>query len=92
MPAATASVPTNAPLDAFLSKVTTLIITPAITLLALAALVLFLWGVVEYIRNADNDEARKKGQSHIIWGIIGLVIMFGTTAIIAFLNGLLTAV
>jgi uncharacterized membrane protein len=88
----TTSVPHNAALDAFLAKVMTLIIVPVVTLLALAAFTVFIWGVFGYIRGADDAEARKKGQDHILWGLIGLMIMFGATAIITFLSGVLTVI
>jgi TRAP-type C4-dicarboxylate transport system permease small subunit len=88
MPPTTNSNPalTNAPLNDFISKVETQILVPLITLMALAAFVVFLWGVIEYIRNADSDEARTKGQQHMLWGFVGLVIIFGTTAIIAIIQ------
>ncbi len=84
--------PANAVLDAFLAKVTALIVIPVITLLAIAAFIVFLWGVIEYIRGSDDAEARKKGQDHILWGLIGLMIMFGTTAIITFLGSILVVI
>ena len=76
----------SAPLNDFIGKVESQIIAPLITLLALIAFVVFIWGVVDYIRGADNDEKRATGQQHILWGFIGLVIIFGTTAIIAVLQ------
>jgi uncharacterized membrane protein YidH (DUF202 family) len=89
MPPATPTIaPTtpNAPLNAFISAVQTQILNPLIILLTFAAFILFLWGVVEYIRNAANDEKRKEGQRHILWGIIGLVIIFGAQALVVFLQ------
>lgn len=71
------------PFRAFLIKVENAIINPIITLLALGAFVLFLYGVVEFIANAGNDEKRAQGQRHMIWGFIGLTIIFGAKAIIA---------
>jgi hypothetical protein len=62
------------------------IVNPIITLLSLAAFVVFVWGVVDFIRNADDPEKRADGQQHMIWGIVGLVIIFGTTAIINILK------
>jgi len=44
-------------------------------LLLTIATVSFVWGVIEFIRNADNSDARKKGKQKIIWGIIGLFVM-----------------
>ena len=67
----------------FLAKVELAILMPLVTLLSLAAFVLFVWGVVQFIAGADNDEKRKIGQQHMIWGSIGLIILFGANAIIA---------
>ncbi len=58
------------------------IVNPIITLLALAAFLVFIWGVVDFIRGADDAEKRKTGQQHMVWGIIGLVIIFGAGAIV----------
>jgi hypothetical protein len=71
--------------NAFLGKVEAAIINPLITLIALAAFVVFIWGVVDFIGGAANEEKRKTGQQHMIWGLIGLVIIFGAKAIVALL-------
>ena len=73
--------------DTFVKNVQTEILNPLITVITLAAFIIFVWGVVEFIRGADNEEARKKGQQHILWGIIGLVIIFGATVIVKILAG-----
>jgi uncharacterized membrane protein YidH (DUF202 family) len=89
MPPATPTIaPTtpNAPLNAFISAVQTQILNPIIVILTFAAFVLFVWGVTEYIRNAADAEKRKDGQNHILWGIIGLVIIFGAQALVVFLK------
>ena len=78
----------NAPLNAFISLVQTQILNPILLLLTFAAFVIFVWGVIEYIRNADNDEKRKDGQQHMLWGIIGLVIIFGAQALVVFLTAI----
>ena len=69
----------------FLGRVEKALINPIITLLALAAFTLFVYGVVEFIGGAGNEEKRSIGQRHMIWGFIGLTIMFGAKAIIAIL-------
>lgn len=58
------------------------IINPLIQFAFIVAFVIFIWGLVELIRNADNPEKRKKGQDHMVWGIVGLVIMVGVYGII----------
>ncbi len=69
-------------LNEFLYKVTLEIIDPILLLLSAAAFVLFLWGVFEFIRNGADSTKRADGQRAILWGIIGLVIIFGVFGII----------
>jgi hypothetical protein len=72
--------------DTLWTNIVNAIINPIITLLSLAAFVVFVWGVVDFIRSADDAEKRAVGQQHIIWGIVGLVIIFGAAAIIHLLE------
>ena len=46
------------------------------------ALVYFLWGVAQYVGKGDNEESRSTGAQHMLWGIVGLFIMFGVFGII----------
>lgn len=78
--------PKSSPFQTFIGKVQDNILTPIITLLALAAFVIFIWGVLEFIAGSDNEEKRKAGQQHMIWGIIGLVIIFGANAIVSLMK------
>ena len=66
----------------FIGKVEQAIINPLITLLAIAAFTVFVWGVVDFIANAGNEETRQTGQQHILWGSSGLVIIFAAKAIV----------
>jgi len=59
----------------FITKLVEVIVNPLIKLSFAVALVIFLWGVFGYIKNADSPEDRKKGTEHIIWGLVGLFIM-----------------
>jgi len=76
----------------FIAKIEAQILVPIITLLSLAAFVIFVWGVVQFMANSEDEEKRKAGQQHMIWGIIGLVIMFGANAIIAIIRQTVGAV
>ena len=69
-------------LNAFLDKIVTQIVNPLILLLAAGAFVVFLWGVFEFIRNAADETKREEGRRAIMWGLIGLVIIFGAFGII----------
>jgi len=66
----------------FWNNIVSNILTPIIELLVAGAFVVFVWGVVDFIRGADDAEKRSTGQQHMIWGIVGLVIIFGANAII----------
>ncbi len=69
-------------LNQFLGKVVAQIINPIILLLAASAFVVFLWGVFEFIVHAGEEAKRAEGKSAIMWGLIGLVIIFGAYGII----------
>ncbi len=58
------------------------ILDPLTTLFFVAATVLFLYGVIEYVAGAANEEARTTGRRHMIWGLSGLLIMLATKVII----------
>lgn len=66
----------------FITKLGEVILNPLIRLMFVVALVIFLWGVFQYIRNGDSPEDRKKGTQHIVWGIVGLFIMVSVVTIL----------
>ena len=66
----------------FLGKVVVQIINPIILLLAAVAFVVFLWGVFEFIVHAGDASKREEGRNAILWGLVGLGIIFGAYGII----------
>ncbi|MBU6388674.1 hypothetical protein KGQ72_02290 [Patescibacteria group bacterium] len=70
-----------AKLNEFLGRVVVQIIDPLILLLAASAFVVFLWGVFEFIAHAGDEAKRAEGKSAILWGLVGLVIIFGAYGI-----------
>lgn len=69
-------------LNSFLNNVVTQIINPIILLLSAGAFVVFVWGVFEFVLHAGDATKRKEGRQAILWGIVGLVVMFGAYGII----------
>lgn len=67
--------------DDFLKKVNGEIINPLILFLFALAILFFLWGMLQFLFNQDNEEAINTGKSHMIWGIIGIAIMMGVWTI-----------
>ncbi len=63
-------------------KLNTYIFNPIIGLLFGLALIVFLWGMAEYMWQSDSDTAREKGKNHMIYGVLGMFVMFAAFAII----------
>lgn len=69
-------------LDAFIAKVNAMIINPLITFLFALAILYFLYGMVQFVLNQENEEAKSTGKQHMIWGVIGITIMMGVWTIL----------
>ncbi|MBL1434332.1 hypothetical protein COB87_002065 [Candidatus Wolfebacteria bacterium] len=66
-------------LDGFVRE----LVNPFIILLIGVATIIFIYGVLEFLGTfGKGDEARIKGRSHMVWGLIGLAIMFGVFGIL----------
>ncbi len=63
------------------------ILFPLIALMSAFAFLVFLYGCFEYVRNADSDSAREMGQRHILYGIIGLLVMLSAFALLSIAAG-----
>jgi len=69
-----------------LDKIQTEILNPLIQLLFVAATVVFLWGVIQYvIGSKGNEQQLQKGRQVMLWGIIGMFIMVSAWGIIKIL-------
>ncbi len=82
----TAYAQTPSSVDKLLNAINTVLINPLIYLMFAAAFVYFMYGVVEFIIGAGNPEKRKVGQQHILWGVIGMVIMISAIGIVNLLT------
>lgn len=51
------------------------LINQAVVLVVALALLLFFWGVANFIFNADNEDKRTEGKKVMMWGIIALFVM-----------------
>jgi hypothetical protein len=59
----------------FVDKLNDVLLFPIIYLLSGVAFMYFLYGAFEYIMGASSDQAREQGKKHLMYGIIGLVVM-----------------
>jgi hypothetical protein len=70
-----------------LAKIESVILFPLMTLMMALAFFYFLWGAYQFVLNADNDTMRAEGKSHMMYGIIGLLVMISAMAILSIAAG-----
>jgi len=72
-----------------IDEITSLIIQPIVVLLFSLGTVVFLWGLVEFIANPTDPTKKKTGQQHIIYGVLGLLIMVSIWGIVGLVTSTL---
>ena len=65
-----------------LNYATCLINNSVIPLIASLAVAMFIWGVIQYVINNDEEAKKEKGKQFMIWGVIGLAVMFGVWGLV----------
>lgn len=73
--------------QSFLGRINDVILFPLITLLLAVALVVFLYGGFEYVMNANNETKRSEGRQHLLYGIIGMLVMLSALTILTIAAG-----
>jgi hypothetical protein len=61
------------------------LINPILGLLTGLAVVYFVWGIVQYIKNSGDESAAKKGKSTMLYGMFALFILFSFWGIVQFI-------
>lgn len=67
--------------DSILTKVVTEIINPLYRLAVALSFLYFLYGVVKYMHDLRNPEDKNTGKAHLLWGTVGLFIIFSVGGI-----------
>ena len=67
---------------AIIDKIEDNVINPILVLLFAVALLVFIWGAFSYIVHADDPTKRSEGGKGMIYGVIGMFIMFSVFGII----------
>ena len=74
----------------FLAKVDRIILNPLIAFGFSVALLVFLWGIIVFLKDSaagKEGEDVAKGKRHMVWGLVGLLVMFGVYGIINIVLG-----
>ncbi len=67
----------------FLGRISEYILNPLIVLAFTVALLIFFWGIFQFISSqAAEGKARAEGQKKIMYGLFGMFIMFSAYGII----------
>ena len=69
------------------NALTTYVILPIWSLLIGAGLVIFLWGIVEFLigLNGYNDK-KEDGKRHMFWGLVGMFVMVAAYAFVVLIG------
>lgn len=49
------------------------------------ALIMFIWGGIQWLSSAGNAEKTKKAQNTLTWSVIGLIAIFSSYALLNFI-------
>jgi uncharacterized membrane protein YidH (DUF202 family) len=79
--------PPNPKLQDVICYVVFIINRSVIPLIFAIAIAMFVWGVVQYVINSDQEEKKAKGKQFMIWGIIALTVMLGVWGLVAIVGG-----
>ncbi|MDB5260068.1 MAG: hypothetical protein JWN37_299 [Candidatus Nomurabacteria bacterium] len=65
------------------------LLNPAYTLFLVGAFLYFLWGGLMFIININDPDKKTVGKSHLLWGLVGLFIIYSVGAIMKWFNTIL---
>ncbi|MBI5456196.1 hypothetical protein HY969_00470 [Candidatus Kaiserbacteria bacterium] len=66
-----------------MQRIDELILQPTIYLILTAGLLVFIYGLVQFIWHVREGTDHKEGLNHMLWGIIGMFIMVSVYGIIS---------
>lgn len=72
--------------DKFVGNIINMILNPIIGFMFAVAVVFFIYGIVEFMIGAENQEKRDVGKKHMIWGVVGMFVMISVYGIINLLS------
>ena len=71
----------------FVGKINEVILFPLITFMMALALLIFLYGAFEYVKGAASDSDRETGKRHLLYGIIGMLVMLSAYSLLTIAAG-----
>jgi len=62
-----------------------------VTILSAFAVVYFVWGVVLFIAQSSNEQAREDGKQRMIWGLVALFVLVSVWGLVVLLQTIVGA-
>lgn len=85
-PPGSCSLPSSPKFQDLLSTASCIISGSVIPLIFALAVVMFIWGVVQYVINSDDETKKSQGRQFMIWGIIALTVMVSVWGLVKILG------
>jgi len=77
-------------LSSFINYATCLLMNAVVPLLVGLAVVGFVYGIIKYFLNPENEEKRKEGKSFMFWGLVTLFVMVSIWALVGVFSSTIT--
>jgi hypothetical protein len=68
-----------------LGRISEAILNPLIVIFFAIALIVFFWGIFQFILHNDDEAEREKGKKSMVWGLVGIFVMFAVYGIVNFI-------
>ncbi len=79
----------NTEVCSIVGKLTTAFINPALALIFSIALLVFIFGLVEFMWNLSQESSkREEGKQHMLWGLVGMFVIVSAIAIIKVISSI----
>ena len=72
--------------NTLIDRLVDVIINPVILLIFAGGFFLFVWGLVTFLWTLNEGGETKTGKNHMIWGIVGMLVMVSVYGIITLID------
>lgn len=71
----------EANINTLMNSISKVVLNPLIIFIFALAVVYFVYGVMQFLLNPEDETIRKTGKQHMLWGVVGMFIMIATFGI-----------
>ena len=79
-------------MEALAKDIVDVLINPLLVLVSAVGTLVFIFGVVEFIYGLSREsDARERGKTHMLWGLVGVLIMIVAFGVVKVIIGVVGA-